>query len=175
MPCCITNGLGQIDPGTAFAINQAVVHAKDLWDDIQKIFGIGAGRREADAITPLQDQIMAQVLVPVGAFLQEVRTGVNTTATCSEFQTDLAQVKAAETHWLNFLHQTQWQDGRAATNAEATLKPIFDSQRTELTALVQQKCGSIPGGGIFTTPTGEMNWPIIAAGAGLLFMLARRK
>ena len=61
MACCSqTNGLGGlgagegggVDPATITAIVQAVVHAKDLWNDIKAIFGIGAGAREADAITP---------------------------------------------------------------------------------------------------------------------------
>ena len=180
MPCCLTNGLGglgQVDPATIAAVQQAVVHAKDLWNDIQRIFGIGAGHHEADAIVPLQNQITNNVLVPVGAFLEATRTGADTSGTCTQFQTDLAQVKAAQTQWLTFLHNTQWQDGRAAAQAESDLKPIFDSQITELTKFVSQKCGvsGLPGGGIITNPDGSTNWPIIAMGAGLVYMLTRRK
>lgn len=174
MPCCQqTNGLGQLDPGTMFAINEAFVHAKDLWEDIQRIFGIGAGRREADVIVPLQNQIEAQILAPVGDFLATVRNGTYN-PTCADCTTWLSQIKAAESKWLSYLHTTQWQDGRAAQQAEATLKPIFDSQKAELQQCVTAKCGVIGGGGIITNPDGTVNWPIIAAGAGILFALMRK-
>lgn len=173
MPCCQqTNGLGQLDPGTLLAINEAFVHAKDLWEDILKIFGIGAGRREADAIVPLQNQITDQILAPVGAFLENARNGT-TNPTCAECTTWRTQLVAAETKWLSFLHTTQWQDGRAAQQAEATLAPIFKSQKDELQACINAKCGITGGGGIIT-PEGNINWPIVALGAGALYMLTRK-
>lgn len=183
MPCCsqvngarpmaMLNGLGQIDPGTMFAINEAFVHAKDLWDDIKRIFGIGAGAREADAIVPLQNQITEQVIVPVSAFL----TGVNNstiTPTCSELQTWLNQVTTTEQKWLDFLHKTQWADGRAATQAEATLAPYFKNAKTDLQKYIQQKCGVLGGGGI-PTPIGEISLPMLALGAGVLYMVMKRR
>lgn len=177
MPCCSqTNGLGglgQIDPATILALQQAFVHAQDLWQDIQKIFGIGAGRMEADVVVPVQNQITEQILAPVGAYLEGVRGGT-IVATCAECTTWRTQLVAAETKWLSYLHTTQWQDGRAAQQAEATLKPIFDSQKAELQQCITAKCGVIGGGGIITNPDGSVNWPIIAAGAGILYALTRR-
>lgn len=177
MPCCSqTNGLGglgQVDPATIMALQQAFVHAKDLWEDIKQIFGIGAGAREADVIVPIQNQIHQQILAPVGDFLERVRTNqVNPTcADCTAWRTQLVE---AETKWLAYLHNTEWQDGRAAQQAEATLAPIFKSQKDELQVCINQKCGLTGGGGIFTTSTGETNWPIIAAGAGILYALMRK-
>ena len=174
MRCCSqTNGLGQIDPGTLLAINQAVVHAKDLWNDIKAIFGIGAGAKEADAITPLQNQIEQTVLAPIGAYLESVRNGT-IEATCEECKTYYSQLTATETQWLNFLHNTQWADGRAAQQAEATLKPIFTSQKQELQTCITAKCGSTAGS-IITNPDGSLNIPIVAAGVGALYLLTRRK
>jgi len=177
MPCCSqTNGsgLGQLDPATLLAINSAFVHAKDLWNDIKAIFGIGAGAREADAIVPLQNQIHTTILAPVGDYLEGVRNGT-IQATCAECTTWRTQLVAAETKWLEFLHNTQWQDGRAAQQAEATLAPIFKSQKDELQACINATCGIIGGGGgIITNPDGSVNWPIVAAGAGLLYALMRK-
>lgn len=176
MPCCTqTNGLGQLDPATLMALNQAFVHAKDLWEDLEKIFGIGAGRREADVVVPIQEQITAQILAPVGDYLERVRTG-QVVATCAECTTWQKQLLEAEAKWLAFLHTTEWMDGRAAQQGEATLKPIFDSQKAELAQCVAAKCGitggSLPG---ITNPDGSINWPIVLGGAGLVYALTRRK
>lgn len=176
MPCCTNGGgLGQIDPATIVAVQAAFVHAKDLWDDIKGIFGIGAGAHEADAITPLQNQITTQILAPVSDFLTGVHNGT-INPSCAEVQTWQTQVIASEQKWLDFLHKTQWSDGRAAQQAEATLAPYYRNAKTDLQTLAQSKCGVIGGGGgIFTTSTGAMNWPLIAAGAGLLYMISRKK
>jgi hypothetical protein len=178
MPCCSqTNGLGQIDPATILAVQEAFVHAKDLWEDIEKIFGIGAGRHEADVIVPLQNQVTQQILAPVGDFLERVRTN-QVVATCAECTTWRTQLVAAETKWVSYLHTTQWQDGRAAQQAEATLAPIFKSQKDELQLCINAKCGVVGGGGgpipIITNPDGSINWPIVAAGAGLLYALMKK-
>jgi len=176
MPCCSqTNGLGQVDPATILAVQQAFVHAKDLWDDIKAIFGIGAGAREADAIVPLQNQIQAQILAPVSEFLTSVRNGT-VHPTCQEYQTWRSQLVATEQKWLDFLHKTTWADGRAAQQAEATLAPYFTPMKSELQQGIQQYCGVIGGGGgIITNPDGSMNWPIIALAGGAIYMLTRRK
>jgi len=178
MPCCSqTNGLGglgQIDPGTILALQEAFVHAKDLWEDIEKIFGIGSGRHEADVIVPLQEQITQQILAPVGDFLERMRTN-QITATCAECTTWRTQLVAAETKWLTYLHNTQWQDGRAAQQAEATLAPIFKSQKDELQVCINQKCGVTGGiGSILTNSDGTTNWPLIAGAAGLIYALTRK-
>lgn len=178
MPCCSQqngmNGLGQIDPATIVALQEAFVHAKDLWEDLQNIFGIGAGRREADVIVPIQNQITQQILAPVGDFLERVRNN-QVVATCAECTTWKTQLDAAEQKWLTYLHTTKWVDGRAAQQAEATLAPIFQSQKTELQQCITAKCGIIGGGtGIITNPDGSINWPIVAAGAGILYALMRK-
>lgn len=177
MPCCTqTNGLGQLDPGTILALQQAFVHAQDLWEDIKAIFGIGAGAREADAIVPLQEQITAQVLAPISAFLTDVRNGT-VQPSCTDYQTWRSQLISTETKWLDFLHKTQWQDGRAAQQAEATLAPYFTAMKSELQQGILAKCGvgSIPGSGIITNPDGSINWPFVALASGAIYMFTRRK
>jgi hypothetical protein len=173
MPCCMqTNGLGQLDPATLLAIDEAFVHMKDLWNNLKQIFGIGVGAHEADVIVPLQNQITTTVLAPISDFLTQVKAGT-IHPTCTEYKTWLSQLTATETKWLDYLHKTQWADGRAAQQAEATLKPYFTAMKSELQAGVTAMCGIT--GGILTNPDGTTNWPIIALAGGALFMLTRRK
>jgi hypothetical protein len=180
MSCCTQrNGLGSlgqeqggsgVDPATLIAIQQAFVHAKDLWDDLKAIFGIGAGAKEADAIVPLQNEVHATFLAPLSAYLD-----AQGTKTCAEIQTWQTQFALVQKRWIDFLHGTQWTDGRAAQQAEATLAPYFSEFGAELAQLQKQLCGVLGGGGgIITNPDGSTNWPIVAAGAGLLFVLMRK-
>lgn len=183
MPCCTNgmngySGLGQFDPATIAAVQEAFVHAKDLWNNLMKIFGIGAGAKEADAIVPLQNQMLAQILAPVSDFLTAVHNGT-INPSCGEVQTWQTQLNTHKAKWLEFLHGTKWADGRAAQQAEATLAPYWNNATTDLQTLAKSKCGIVGGGGsiggILTTANGEMNWPIIAVAAGALFMMSRRK
>lgn len=178
MSCCARNGLGSlgqegasgVDPATLIAIQQAFVHAKDLWDDLKAIFGIGAGAKEADAIVPLQNEVHATFLAPLSAYLDSPAV-----KTCAEIQTWQTQFALVQKRWIDFLHGTQWTDGRAAQQAEATLAPYFSEFGTELTQHAKNLCGITGGGGgIITNPDGSTNWPILAAGAGLLFVLMRK-
>ena len=176
-------GLGQIDP---VSMSLAIADAKHLWDDLLKALGIGAGRREADVITPLQDKLTATVLVPT------VEMGSHPELhTCAEMQKELADLNAAYSQFKTFLTTTKWADGRAAKQALYWLEggvapPGSEGQqptaylvKRDFTEDVQQKCGTgtIGGtiGGILTTPTGEVNWPLVAAGGAVLYFLVRKK
>lgn len=171
--CQESTGLGQLDPATLFAINEAFVHAKDLWEDILNIFGIGAGAREADVVVPVQNQLVETVIAPVSDFLTKVNTG-EITPSCVQLQTWQSQIISAEKKWLDYLHKTEWQDGRAAQQAEATLAPYFTNAKQDLQKYIDQYCkGTI--GGIFTTPEGTINWPVIGIGAGIVYLATRRK
>lgn len=176
MTCCTRNGLGQFDPATIAAVQEAFVHAKDLWNDLRNIFGIGAGAKEADAITPLQNQIVSTFIAPISDWLTGVHNGT-IKPSCGEITTWKSQFTTVKQKWIDFLHKTQWMDGRAAQQAEATLAPYFSNIERDLTALTQEYCG-ITGGigsGILTNANGEVNWPIIGIGAGILYMLAKRR
>lgn len=196
MSCCGNNsiantqigayskGLGQMDPATIAAIQQAFVHAKDLWKDMEQIFGIGAGRHEADVITPLQNDVTQVALVPAAAM-----TDTADQHSCSDFQQMLGALNAAESQFKNFIKNTTWQDGRAAQQALYWLTgtqgtnvgqpPYFALIKADfITAMNAKNCsGGIGGGigGIITNPDGSMNWPVILGGAGLLYAISRRK
>jgi hypothetical protein len=108
---------------------------------------------------------------------------------CNEARAYLASVSAAEQQWLNYLHLTKWADGRAATQAEATLQPYFAQCKRDLNTIIATKCSSISGsvggaigdvlsntvGSILKTSTGETNWPIILGVAGIAFLFLRKK
>lgn len=170
-------GLGQVDPTSAAL---AIADAKHLWDDLVKALGIGAGRQEADIIVPVQNRIFNGTVTPIVDYLTNIREG-KITADCTTLKNDLAALISVEKQWLDYLHQTKWQDGRAATQAEATLEPWFTNAKTELQSDINESCSTIGSiipdsiGQIFTTPSGGVNWPIIAVAAGAAFMLFRRK
>lgn len=172
--------LGQIDPGSmALEINTAIATAREFWESIQRIFGIGAGRMEANVITPLQTKIENTVLVPA------VDMGSNPSQhSCSDFQKMLGSINQAAVQFKSFLTNTQWQDGRAAAQAmvwlegalpaSATNPSWFHQVQSDFTQDVQEKCGI--GGGVPIPGTGTtLSWPTVALiGAGA-YMLARRR
>jgi hypothetical protein len=171
------NGLGQIDPTSAAL---AIADAKHMWDDLINALGIGAGRREADVVTPVQNRIFNGSVAPLVDYLTAIHNG-SVKVDCTTLTSDLAVMDAAEKQWLSFLHDTKWQDGRAAQQGEATLAPWFTNTRADAKKVLTDDCGSIATGipdaigKIFTTSTGDTNWPMIAGIAGVAFMLIRRK
>lgn len=172
----IYGGLGQVDPTSAAL---AIADAKHLWDDFIKALGIGAGRREADVVVPVQNRIFDGTIAPIIDYLTGVRNGT-IQPDCSVLKNDLAVLDSVEKQWLAFLHDTQWQDGRAAEQGEATLAPWITNARAELKADIVDSCGGISSivpdfGHIFTTATGGINWPVVAIAGGAAFMLLRRK
>lgn len=186
MGCSCTDseysGLGQISPSMVGELTSAIVNAKQMWDNLQAALGIGAGRREADVITPIQNRLVSSVIAPLTDYLTNLKNGA-IQPDCNQLNQDIGIVTQAEKSWLDYLHNTKWTDGRAAQQAEATLAPYFTGLKTGLPAAIQQYCGSatttvgtIPViGPLLTTATGDINWPVVAVGGGLIFMLMRRK
>lgn len=174
-------GLGQFDPGTitasVSAIDTAVTDAKSAWDALEAALGIGAGRREADVIVPVQNKIVETIIAPVSDYLTSINNGTHT-PTCNELQMWLGAVTQAKRSWDNFLYNTTWQDGRAAQQAAATLQPYWTNATNDLNKYITQYCTGISAtiGSIFTTPTGQTNWPVIGLLAvGTYFLVGRRK
>jgi len=111
-------GLGQLDPGSlALEINTAIATAREFWESILKIFGVGAGRMEADVITPLQTKITNTVLVPA------VDMGTHPEQhTCQEMLQMNSLITHAHDEFKSLLVNTQWVDGRAAQQAMVWLE-----------------------------------------------------
>src|SRR5215475_9951114 len=75
-------GMGQLDP---IAIGSIFTEATALWNQLENALGIGAGRREADIVTPVQNKVQQQVIAPVYAFVDSVKSG-QLTPTCTQVQ-----------------------------------------------------------------------------------------
>jgi hypothetical protein len=92
-------------------------------------------------IVPYQNEILNTVLAPISSVLDSGRDlGYN------ELQGMYQALVNTETAWLHFLHDTEWSDGRAAIQAEATLAPYFQEFKTEISGLLSGKTGGIFGG-----------------------------
>lgn len=138
--------------------------ALQAMQSIEQFFHIGAGRQEADKIVPIQNRIHHEVLEPIAA-------AVNATWKAdlcqSQLQSMLDALTATEDYWLQFLHNTQWSDGRAAMQAEDTLAFLFQDQERKLRELLTNApwlCPVdtpevIPVGGGTTTPGGPRHIP----------------
>jgi len=158
--------------GFIAALKNFISGAKQLWADFEDALGVGAGRREADVIVPVQNEVVNTIIAPVSAYLSSINDH-SITPTCVDLKVWQQQLNEAEATWLGFLRNTQWMDGRAADQAEATLAPYFTNAKRDLQKYVNQYCGTFGGGGggIFTTPTGEINWPVVGVSASILYML----
>lgn len=176
-------GLGQIDIGALGSIFDA---AKSMWDNLLASLGIGAGRREADVIVPVQNRIVSDVIAPIFAYLDGALNKGQTTD-CTTVKNYVGELSAAKQNWLFFLHNTNWQDGRAAQQAEATLAPYFTQAETGLQTLTAKYCGSTGVIGavgdtigntinsVLTTSSGGFNWPVVLLGVGAVYFLMKRK
>lgn len=100
---------------------------------VQNFLGIGRGRMEADQIVPTQNQVVTSVIAPIA---EAVNAEYRTFLSQEQLQQMLNALLNAKDAWLAFLHNTTWADGRAATQAEATLRPYWDDQQSKIIALM---------------------------------------
>lgn len=164
-------GLSQIDPATLTA---AISAAISTFKSLVAALGIDAGSSEANVIVPVQNAVVNSVIAPVSAFLTSVNQGTHV-PTCQELQSWLSEVTTAHTHWENFLHGTQWKDGRAAQQAESTLASYWTNATNDLNKYIGQYCGIGATGGIFVNPTtGQLNYTTLALiGVAAYFFLKK--
>jgi len=107
--------------------------AIDVITSIQRFFGIGQGRKEADKIVPIQNYIHYNVLAPIA---EAVNASYKDALSRSQLNAMLEALLTTKENWLNFLHNTQWSDGRAAVQAEQTLAFLFDDQERKIRELL---------------------------------------
>lgn len=134
---CGLSGLG-LNTGTLYQANQFNPEpisraAITAMQSIENFFRIGAGRREADLIVPIQNQIHYEVLAPIA---EAVNAPYKNDLCQSQLQQMLDALNATEDYWLQFLHNTTWDDGRAAIQAEQTLEFLFYDQERKLRELL---------------------------------------
>ncbi len=121
---------------------------------IENFLHIGAGRQEADQIVPKQNQLVEQVIAPIS---DAVSGAYATRWTPSQLRSMSNSLQQAEYAWLKFLHETNWSDGRAATQAEATLAPYFDGLEAKIQFLLQTAPTSAVGDALdWLSPTGPV-------------------
>jgi hypothetical protein len=89
----------------------ALTIASSVGNFITNLFG--SGRREADEIVPLQNQLFNSIIHPI---YNAMATGQ--AMSCLSCAQMYQAGKLAYNKWINFLHTTQWSDGRAAKQAE---------------------------------------------------------
>jgi hypothetical protein len=166
-------GLGQIDPAS---LTLAITTAVNAWNTIKSALGIDAGSSEANIIVPVQNAVVNSVITPVSAFLTSVNNGTHI-PTCQELQSWLTEVTQAHTNWENYLHNTQWKDGRAAQQADATLASYWTNATNDLNKYIGQYCGIGATGGILINPvTGQLNYTTIALiGVAAYFLMKNKK
>ncbi len=114
--------------------------AISIIDTITKFFGIGAGRKEADQIVPMQLRITNEVIAPIVSAIKGPGASSLSTQQLQGMWNTLEATKAA---WLTFLHSTQWSDGRAAAQAEAGMAPYFSDQEARIQELLKTSSYSI--------------------------------
>lgn len=136
---------------------------------IQRFFGIGQGRMEADQIVPIQNDIHYNVLAPIA---EAVNASYKNALSRSQLQAMLDALLTTEENWLAFLHNTEWTDGRAAVQAEQTLEFLFRDQEHKIRTLLPNApyfsnvepppyIPYVPGGSTTTRPGG---YPPITTG-----------
>jgi hypothetical protein len=148
------SGLG-IDPVTAATAGQKAI---EFIAKVEDFLNIGPGRREADMIVPFQNDVGNLVLAPVSAALD---SGIEYSH--DEWVQMYNALVTTEAAWLKFLRNTEWDDGRAAVQAEATLAPYFAEFKPELLAHIEAT------GGIFAwlqTDVGGVTVPIVSGPGG---------
>jgi hypothetical protein len=114
---------------------EPISHAAiNFMDTVTRFFGIGTGRMEADRIVPIQNQVVDSVIAPIA---EAVNADYRTFLSVSQLQAMYDALLNARDAWLSFLHNTEWSDGRAAQQAEATLQPYWDDQERKILALME--------------------------------------
>lgn len=160
-PFAMLRGLG-LDMDTQSLIQAAnqfnpepISHAAiEIMGKIEQFFGIGRGRKEANQIVPMQNEIHHRVLAPIAeAVNAEYASQLNR----SQLNQMLDALLTTKQNWLDFLHNTQWTDGRAATQAENTLAFLFDDQERKARQL-------LPNAPYFAQPIEIPTIPVIPIG-----------
>jgi hypothetical protein len=113
--------VSQFDPtGTSQLATGIAQGFKSAWDALEGVFNIGAGRKEADLLAPIQNQI--------GQRLAEINNGINA-ATITQLQRFWDEVATIGREYTLFAMDPKFtEDGdyRASTGALNTIMPLID-------------------------------------------------
>lgn len=132
-------GLGQIE--TALDLAGTIAgKAWDMLDAFAGLFGVGEGRREADVIVPVQNDIAARLdAITGGSSLVNLDR-----AATSTLQSYFSEVDQLKRFFLEFIHDPRFEDGRASAQAEADMLPIFDGILAAIRQRLQARGATVP-------------------------------
>lgn len=149
--------MGQMDPLTLSLATQgfgaALQFAGSLFPQI------GAGRREADIITPVANSLVnPQRTGRLDEIVREYPSaGISK---LQDLYNELIQIRVS---YLAFLHDDRFTDGRASAQAEADMIPLIDDNLDKIAARIQQLGGRITQPSQVTQNTGtwqpRLNYP----------------
>src|SRR5262249_16652792 len=120
------DGLGQFGDILDFVGNvvQGFNTVSQDMNTMSQSYSFGSGHEEANYIVPIQNAVVSQVIAPILAIIDPYKGHEQDLGydVLNQLHTIL---KTTQDRWLSFLHNTQWNDGRAAIQAEQTLQPYF--------------------------------------------------
>ena len=100
------------------ALGQAVAFAKQIVSQFETMFGIGAGRREADIITPYQNQ-WGQILASAVSLMADPNYNRDPVSLQAIYSIVYNAYQAFDVKLCGYPSFSQWKDGRAARAAHA--------------------------------------------------------
>jgi hypothetical protein len=107
-------------PGVGQVASSAMAIGTQAIQDFQRWFNIGAGRIEADAIVPTQNNLMSRLGIITNTF----RVGQN--PSLSDLQYSYREVWQLAVSFIEFVLQRQFTDRRASGQALNTVMPYID-------------------------------------------------
>ena len=100
------------------ALGQAVQFTKQIVSQFETMFGIGAGRREADIITPYQNQ-WGQILASAVSLMADPNYNNDPVSLQAIYSIVYNAYQAFDVKLCGYPSFSQWPDGRAAKQAHA--------------------------------------------------------
>jgi hypothetical protein len=110
--------IGGSAEGIISALGAAVQFTKQIVSEFEQMFGIGAGRREADVITPYQNQF-GQILASAVSLMADPNYNRDPVALQAIYSIIYNAYQAFDVKLCGYPTFSQWPDGRAARQAHA--------------------------------------------------------
>jgi hypothetical protein len=129
--------MGVIDPGTAYLISQGFQAALHFAGNM--FSQIGAGRKEADVISPVANSLVNPQRT--GRLDEIVREYPQ--AGITQLQNLYNELQYIRASYLEFLHDPSFVDGRASAQAEADMIPLIDDNLDKIANRIYSLGGRI--------------------------------
>jgi hypothetical protein len=110
--------VGSAAAGALQGLSMAVQFTKQIVSEFEQMFGIGAGRREADIITPYQNQFK-DILTSVVVLMSDPNYNNDPATLQAIYSITYNAYQAFDVKLCGYPSFSQWPDGRAARQAHA--------------------------------------------------------